>query len=156
VEEQMKTIAAVLVAVVLTIVPALALAGCGGDDETSPTTTTTTTETTDTITERTETTETTDTTTTEPPAGPTTVRVVVEGGVPKGGIVRESVEKGDTVVLVVTSDVADEVHLHGYDLSRDVAAGGTARIRFKANIPGRFEVELEERRVPIAELTVNP
>jgi hypothetical protein len=155
VEEQMKTIAAVLVAVVVTIVPALALAGCGGDDETSSTTTTTT-ETTDTTTETTETTETTDTTTTEPPAGPTTVRVVVEGGVPKGGIVRESVDKGDTVVLVVTSDVADEVHLHGYDLSRDVAAGGTARIRFKANIPGRFEVELEERRVPIAELTVNP
>jgi hypothetical protein len=153
VEEQMKTIAAVLVAAVLTIVPALALAGCGGDDETSPTTTT---ETTDTTTETTETTKTTDTTTTEPPAGPTTVRVVVEGGVPKGGIVRESIDKGDTVVLVVTSDVADEVHLHGYDLSPDVAAGGTARIRFKANIPGRFEVELEERRVPIAELTVNP
>ncbi len=144
----MKAIAAVLVVVAL----ALPLAGCGGDDETAPTITTTTTETTDTTTETTETTE---TTTTEPPAGPTTVRVVVEDGVPKGGIVRETVEKGDTVVLVVTSDVADEVHLHGYDLSRDVAAGGTARIRFKANIPGRFEVELEERRVPIAELTVN-
>jgi ABC-type glycerol-3-phosphate transport system substrate-binding protein len=145
----MKAIAAVLVVAAL----ALPLAGCGGDDEASPTTTTTTTETTDTATE---TTETTTETTTEPPAGPTTVRVVVEGGVPKGGIVRETVKKGDTVVLVVTSDVADEVHLHGYDLSRDVAAGGTARIRFKATIPGRFEVELEERRVPIAELTVNP
>jgi hypothetical protein len=144
----MKAIAAVLVVAAL----ALPLAGCGGDDEASPTTTTTTTETTDTATE---TTETTTETTTEPPAGPTTVRVVVEGGVPKGGIVRETVKKGDTVVLVVTSDVADEVHLHGYDLSRDVAAGGTARIRFKATIPGRFEVELEERRVPIAELTVN-
>jgi hypothetical protein len=70
--------------------------------------------------------------------------------------VRETVDKGDRVVLVVRSDVADEVHLHGYDLSRDVEAGGQARIPFRATIAGRFEVELEERGVPIAELTVEP
>ena len=65
-------------------------------------------------------------------------------------------DKGDRVVFVVTSDVADEVHVHGYDLSRDVGAGRPARIAFRATIPGRFEVELEDRRVPIAELTVTP
>ena len=59
-------------------------------------------------------------------------------------------------MLVVTSDVADEVHLHGYDISRDVAAGGTARIAFRATIPGRFEVELEDRGVQIADMTVEP
>ena len=48
------------------------------------------------------------------------------------------------------------MHLHGYDIMRDVAAGGTARIRFKATLPGRFEVELEDRGVPIADLTVQP
>jgi hypothetical protein len=145
----MKAIAAVAVVALM-----LALAGCGGDDEASPPATTTTETTETTTTETTETTETT-TTTDGQPHGPTTVRVVVQDGVPKGGIVRQTVDKGDRVVLVVTSDVADEVHLHGYDISRDVAAGGTARIRFKATIPGRFEVELEERRVPIALLTVN-
>ena len=84
------------------------------------------------------------------------VRVRVVGGVPKGGIVRKTVTKGDRVVLVVTSDVADHVHLHGYDIMRDVAAGGTARIRFRATLPGRFEVELEDRGVQIADLTVQP
>ena len=84
------------------------------------------------------------------------MRVRVVGGVPKGGIVRKTVDKGDRVVLVVTSDVADEVHVHGYDLMRDVAAGGTARIRFRATLPGRFEVELEDRGVQIADLTVQP
>jgi hypothetical protein len=69
--------------------------------------------------------------------------------------VREEVEKGDKVVLVVTSDVADEVHLHGYDISRDIAAGGTVRLPFKATIPGRFEAELESRGVQIADITVN-
>ena len=64
--------------------------------------------------------------------------------------------KGDRVVLVVKSDVADEIHLHGYDKSTDVTAGGTARLPFTATIPGRFEVELESRGVQIADLTVNP
>jgi hypothetical protein len=65
------------------------------------------------------------------------------------------VNKGDRVLLVVKSDVADEIHLHGYDLSRDVMAGGTARLPFTATLPGRFEVELESRGVQIADLTVN-
>lgn len=134
---------------------AFTLAGCGGDDETSPPTTpTATTETTDTSTPTTDTTTT--TTTEEGPSGPTVVRVVVVNAAPKGGIVRETVKNGDRVVLTVRSDVADEVHLHGYDISRDVAAGGTARIRFRAAVPGRFEVELEQRGVQIAELTVKP
>ena len=59
-------------------------------------------------------------------------------------------------VLVVHSDVADEVHLHGYNLAADVAAGGVARIEFVAGVPGRFEAELEQRGVKIAELTVTP
>jgi hypothetical protein len=84
------------------------------------------------------------------------VRVIVRGGVPAGGVVRESTDKGDRVVVLVTSDVADEVHVHGYDLSRDVAPGAPARIAFPATIPGRFEIELEDRGVQIAELTVNP
>ena len=129
----------------------LLLASCGGDDDESAGTTTTTAATTTTSTSETTTT----TETTQPPAEPTVVRVVVVDGAPKGGIVRETVEKGDKVVLVVTSDVADEIHLHGYDISRDVAAGGTVRLPFKATIPGRFEAELEDRGVQIADITVN-
>ena len=72
------------------------------------------------------------------------------------GIVRATVDQGDRVRLVVTSDVADEIHLHGYDISRDVAAGGTVTLAFRASIPGRFEAELEERGVQIADITVEP
>ncbi len=93
-------------------------------------------------------------TTTTTPAKPVTVSIVVENGAPKGGIVRATVNKDDHVVLVVKSDVADEIHLHGYDKKTDVTAGGTARLPFVANIPGRFEVELESRSVQIADLTV--
>ena len=127
----------------------VALSGCGSsDDEASPTTTETTT---------TETTAETTTETTEPaPPAPTTIRITVRDGRPVGGIARPSVRQGDRVVLVVRSNVADHVHVHGYDLFADVAPGRRARIAFRATIPGRFEIELEDRHVPIAELTVNP
>ncbi len=125
----------------------VALSSCGGEDGAETTRTQTTTRTT---------TETTDTLGTTEPELPGTVRITVVNGAPRGGIVRKTVQKGDRVVIVVASDVADEVHLHGYDLERDVAAGGTARIRFTAKVPGRFEVELEQRGVQIADLTVEP
>lgn len=129
----------------------LMLASCGADDEGAATTTTESTQTT------TIDTTTTAETATEPEAEkPIVVRIDVVNTAPKGGIVRETVAKGDRVVLVVKSDTADEIHLHGYDISRDVAAGGTARIAFRATVPGRFEVELENRGVQIADLTVQP
>jgi hypothetical protein len=116
------------------LLAATLLAGCGSDGNSSATSST-------------------QTTTTEA-AKPTVVSVVVVNGQPQGGIVRQTVSKGDRVVIVVKSDVADEIHLHGYDKSTDVTAGGTARLPFTADLPGRFEVELESRGVQIADLTV--
>jgi hypothetical protein len=126
----------------------LALASCGGDDgeNASPTTETTTTVVT--------TTET--TTETPPPPGPTEIRIVVVTGAARGGIGRETVERNDRVVLIVRADVSDHIHLHGYDIMRDVAPGRPARLPFRATIPGRFEVELEDRGVQIADITVQP
>ena len=125
------------------------LASCGSDDGESAATTTEATTTSETTT-----TTTTTETTPPPPPGPTEIRIVVVDGAPKGGIVREKVEKNDRVVLVVRSDVADHVHLHGYDVMRDVAPGKPARLPFKATIPGVFEVELEDRGLQIADITV--
>jgi hypothetical protein len=98
-------------------------------------------------------------TTAEPPAtttAPDTVQLdyVVVGGEPQGGIARDSVDRGQTVAITVTSDVADEVHVHGYDLMADVAPGAPASIRFEADAPGRFEIELEDTGIQIAELEV--
>jgi hypothetical protein len=92
----------------------------------------------------------------EPAPKPAVVQVpiVVRGGKPVGGIKRATVAKDRVVVLVVRSDVADEVHLHGYNVMRDVAPGTPARLRFRATIPGQFEAELEERGLQIANITV--
>jgi hypothetical protein len=157
-----RRVPVLLVALALGAGLAFALASCGSDDEAGPQPTETQptetqpTETQPTETEATQPTTTTTTATTPPPPGPTVVRVRVVNAAPSGGIVRRTVQRGDRVAIVVTSDVADHVHLHGYDVMRDVAAGGTARIRFRATVPGRFEVELEDRGVQIADLTVEP
>ena len=86
----------------------------------------------------------------------TTVRIVVRGGQVRGGIQRATVEQGKKVAIVVGSDVADEVHLHGYDKIADVTPGKLARLVFVASIPGRFEVELEDRGLQIADIEVRP
>jgi hypothetical protein len=95
-------------------------------------------------------------TTTAPPTEPTTIAIAVSGGKPTGGIQRVTLSKGERAVLVVTSDVSDEIHLHGYDRSAEVEAGGSVEIPFTATIVGKFEVELEERGVELAELEVRP
>jgi nitrous oxide reductase len=121
-----------LVAFVALAVLALGAAGCGGDDDDEGAGTT-------------------------PAASqPQEVTVEVKDAEPVGGIVRADIKQGTEVMLKVTSDVEDEVHVHGYDLSAEVAPDQPAHISFKADIAGEFEVELEERTVPIAELTVAP
>jgi hypothetical protein len=134
----------------------LALTGCGGGTKNASSTseagTTITTATTTSA--STTTTLATTTTTTNATPSAITITIQIKGGKPVGGIRRATVRKGEQIALVVHSDVADEVHVHGYDLSKDVKAGGTVRIRFKAKLTGVFEVELENRSLQFAALTV--
>jgi hypothetical protein len=95
-------------------------------------------------------------TATEPaaPPAPPTVRVV--DAKPQGGIKKLSFDKGDQIRFRVVSDTADEIHVHGYDLMKDVAKGGSVTFSFKGSIDGRFVVELEDHGEQIAELDVQP
>jgi hypothetical protein len=54
------------------------------------------------------------------------------------------------------ADAADEVHIHGFDLTRDVGPSASARFNFKADIEGRFDVELHGSHTQIALLEVRP
>ncbi len=75
------------------------------------------------------------------------------GGAITGGGRREA-PLGSTVSIEVTSDVADEVHLHGYDKKVDVTPDAPATLTFTADIPGIFEVELESRAIKLIDLAV--
>ena len=71
-----------------------------------------------------------------------------------GGVTRHAVALGSTVELVVTSDVTDEVRVRGYERSGYVTGGATTTLRFVADRPGVFDVELVQRGVPLAQLEV--
>jgi heme/copper-type cytochrome/quinol oxidase subunit 2 len=73
-----------------------------------------------------------------------------------GKVTKLRFEQGDTVRFRVRSDVADEVHVHGYDVMKDVEPGRTVTFSFPADITGIFEIELEQRGEPIAQLRVDP
>jgi hypothetical protein len=136
---------------VLAAVAALTLAACGddGSPQATGTTTTITAATTSTTTGPATSVESTTTADSTP-----VIEVRVAGGKVQGGVRRERVQSGETVVLRVVADVADEVHLHGYDRTANVAPGKPAQIRFTADITGVFEVELEQRKQPLLMLEV--
>ena len=91
----------------------------------------------------------------QPPPAPQVqqIRIVVRGGKPLGGVKDVTVAKGQRAVIVITSDVADELHLHGYNLKRDLTPGRTARLPFRATIEGTVEAELESRGLPLVRIT---
>jgi hypothetical protein len=90
------------------------------------------------------------------PAPPPIPVVRVKNAKPVGGIKKLSFKVGDQIEFRVVSDTADEIHVHGYDLMKDVTKGGTIAFSFKGKIDGVFEVELEKRGQQIAELEVKP
>ena len=73
-----------------------------------------------------------------------------------GKITKLRFEQGDTVRFRVRADVADHVHVHGYDLMKDVEPGKTITFSFPADITGIFEIELEDAGEQIALLRVDP
>jgi hypothetical protein len=159
---------AVLAAVIVVAIGGLVIARGGGDDDNESTTTSAATSTstgTRTTTTEQSTTEdsntggdtTTSSTTKTPVVKPVpTHTITVKGGKPVGGVQRIKVKKGDIVRLIIESDVADEVHVHGYDLQTNTRPGRKVGMEFKATSDGNYEIELENRKVQIAQLTVEP
>jgi hypothetical protein len=76
--------------------------------------------------------------------------------VTRGEVTKLRFEQGEQVRFRVRSDVADHVHVHGYDLMKDVEPGRLITFSFPAEITGIFEIELEDRGEEIAQLRVDP
>jgi FtsP/CotA-like multicopper oxidase with cupredoxin domain len=125
----------------LAVAAVLALAACGGSDEqpAAPAETAAPA-----------------TTATEVPATNEPVMIRVAGGEPVSGVQQIEVKAGDRVRFVVQADAPEEVHVHGYDISKDVGPGQDALVDFVADLEGIFEIELENSGVQIVELVVEP
>lgn len=92
-----------------------------------------------------------------PPPAPTFETIQVKAGKPVGGIKTITINKGEQARIQVSSpDTTDEIHLHGYDLKRDLKAGGRVRFAFNAKDDGIYEIELEGSGTQIGKLVVEP
>ena len=140
------------IAVVILVVAFVALRPSSDDPETTadaPTATATATATATTTPDAAE--------TETPTPTPTPKPTVDPGPVLTGSkVVKLRYDKGETVRFQVRSPEDEEVHVHGYDIKKDVKAGQTARMSFKATIDGIFEIEFEHSAKQIAELRVDP
>ena len=90
------------------------------------------------------------------PVPPKADQIAVKGGRPVGGVKKVEAERGERVRVVVTADAPDEVHLHGYDMTRRVGPGRPARFSFEADAEGIFEMELHAGHTAVAEVVVGP
>lgn len=82
--------------------------------------------------------------------------IVVRQGVPLGGTHLLTYRQGALINLTVRSDVADEVHFHGYDIHKDISPGHPVHFRIRATIQGSYPVELEQHAETLAQVTVEP
>ena len=129
------------------------LAGCGGDDDGGGAAATTTVASTTTTTSA-EPTSTEEPTSTTAGFSGTLIEAKVTGDQVDTASRRVRVSRGEKVRIQVEADHAEEVHVHGYDLKKNVAPGKPAVIEFTADAPGVFEVELEEAALKLFELQV--
>ena len=90
------------------------------------------------------------------PSKPSVPTIVVKGGQPVGGVEELTFEAGERIRFAVRSDTSDEVHVHGYDVEKDLDPGRVVRFDFPASIEGIFEAELHESGEQIAELRIEP
>lgn len=89
-----------------------------------------------------------------PAADAVEVTVQVSGGRVQPRLQTTKVKAGQTVTITATSDVADSIHVHGYDKTLDLPPGQAATVSFVADVKGVFEVETHETELLVAKLSV--
>ncbi|MAG63522.1 hypothetical protein CMO84_08380, partial [Candidatus Woesearchaeota archaeon] len=82
--------------------------------------------------------------------------IEIKDGQPVGGESIFQVKRGDAVALNISSDAAGEVHVHGYDLEKEMSPGEMVTLSFAAEATGRFHIEIEETKVELGVLEVQP
>jgi hypothetical protein len=83
-----------------------------------------------------------------------TVEIAVRGGEVTPAPGRVEVPAGGVLRITVRSDVDDEVHVHGYDETLELAAGRPATLELVADETGLFEIETHESGLLLGQLVV--
>lgn len=87
---------------------------------------------------------------------PKTFEIVIKANKLSSGPETIQVTEGDDVQIIVTSDVVDELHLHGYDKTLNLLKNQPVTLSFKATLTGRYVYELHDTETAIGALEVLP
>jgi hypothetical protein len=91
------------------------------------------------------------------PAEPEVPQLEIQNGEPVGGVLELEVTAGDELRIDITTDAADELHLHSYDVYLDVVPGETNELVVEnADIEGVIELESHSTGALLAEISVVP
>jgi plastocyanin len=82
--------------------------------------------------------------------------IVVRDEEPVNGVETLEFSAGEQVEFRVESNTATEVHVHGYEIEKEVPAGKPVTVSFPAELEGIYDVEVHPAEEQVAELRVNP
>ncbi|HEY5846156.1 MAG TPA: hypothetical protein VIT42_05130 [Microlunatus sp.] len=84
-----------------------------------------------------------------------TINVEVRDGRVSPNAENVKVATDASVRVTLTSDVAESIHIHGYDKSAEANKGKPGSVTFTADVQGVFEIETHETAKLVAKLIVS-
>jgi heme/copper-type cytochrome/quinol oxidase subunit 2 len=61
---------------------------------------------------------------------------------------------GERLILTVTSDHADQLHIHGFEVEEDLVAGTPTTVTVTGDQPGVYEVETHHPELRLMKIAV--
>ena len=92
----------------------------------------------------------------QPESNKKSFSITIKNGEIVSGEKTVSVIQGENIMIELTTDVEDEIHLHGYDISVRITPHDPAVLQFTADKTGRFSYELEHAGIELGAIEVNP
>jgi heme/copper-type cytochrome/quinol oxidase subunit 2 len=65
-----------------------------------------------------------------------------------------SIKVGQKLTLAVTSDTKNELHVHGWDVERELVPNQMATVQLVGKEPGTYEVETHDPELLLTKVTV--
>jgi plastocyanin len=88
------------------------------------------------------------------PAADAVVKISVRGRTVSPAPGRRTISVGDRVQLIVTTDTANKVHVHGVEIEEATKPGVPLTVNFEAKDPGIYAVELHDPELLLVQLVV--
>jgi hypothetical protein len=88
------------------------------------------------------------------PSGVRVIAITVTGRDVRPAPSRVEIEVGELLRLTVTADREDELHVHGFEVERELTPGKAALVELRGERPGLYEVETHSPPLRLLQVVV--